>query len=302
MRQNAALALLEAIAARFASGLPQDASVAHFIRSTHGDLPPDRLEALVADGDDPQGASLAELLLFPGEDTARALEPVLAAAALDDAGVAALADRLGRRVTRALAILPDGTRLAVPVSADAAARFVSRLGPLRTLPAETAACVAERFGQDAALALAVAARRTGPAPWTPGAASLARTVASRLPADAPDAGETLHYLVRFLGGLAQGALPLPALIARRGRLAAQLRRARQQEQAMEASNFETLAMTGARLPYLHAPDIARELALADAAILAATGRPAPDTAGSCMDMGVVADMDGLLAALNDQAD
>ncbi|WP_156955691.1 hypothetical protein [Solidesulfovibrio alcoholivorans] len=302
MRQDPALALLDAIASRFASGLPQDASVAHYIRSTHGDLPPQRLEALVADGDDPQGASLAELLLFPGEDTARALEPALAAAALDDAGVAALAANLGQRVIRATAILPDGTRLAVPVSADAAARFVSRLGPQRTLPAAAAACVAERFGDDAALALAVAARRTGPVPWTPGAASLARAVASRLPADAPDAQETLHYVVRFLGGLAQDTLPLPALIARRSRLAAQLRRARQQEQAMKASNFETLAMTGARLPYLHAPDIARELALADAAILAATGRPAPDTTGSCLDMGVVADMDGLLAALDDQAD
>ncbi|HML62500.1 MAG TPA: hypothetical protein PKD41_16525, partial [Solidesulfovibrio sp.] len=108
MLQDPALALLDAIASRFASGLPQDASVAHFIHSTHGDLPPDRLEALVADGDDPQGASLAELLLFPDEDTARALEPALAAATLDDAGVAALAANLGRRVTRALAILPDG--------------------------------------------------------------------------------------------------------------------------------------------------------------------------------------------------
>lgn len=295
-------ALAQAIATRLQTGLPQDAAVAHFIRSTHGDLPPQRLAALVADGDDPQGASLAELLLFPGEDTARALEPALAAADLDAAGVAALVARLATSVRSAVAVLPDGTRLAVPLDADALERFVRRLGPGRTLPRELTALLRARFGPETALETAVAARRAGSSPWRPPLTSLAKTVAARLPADAPRARETLAYVVVFLGGLAAGSLPLPALLARHGKLAAQLRRARQQEQALANSNFETLAMTGARLPYLHAPDIARELALAEAAILAATGRPAPDTGETCLDMGVVADAASLFKALDDQAD
>lgn len=293
--------LAEAVAAHLAKGLPQDAAVAHFIRSTHGALPPHRLAALLADGDDPQGASLAELLLFPGEDTARALEPALARAGLDGDGAAALAERLAAAVDRAVAILPDGTRLAVPMDAEAAARFVARLGPTRGLPEELADLFRRRFGEETALRLGVAARRSGPAPWSPGGVSLARAVASRLPAEAPEAVATLLYLVAFLGGLAAGAPPLPALIARHGRLSAQLRRAHQQELAFSKSNFETIAMTGARLPYLHAPDIARELALCEAAIVAATGRPAPDTAASCLDMGVAADATALFAALDDQS-
>jgi hypothetical protein len=284
------------------AGLPQDAAVAHFIRSTYGDLAPERLAALVAGTDDPQGASLIELLLFPGEDTARLLEPALAEADLDAAGTAALAERLALAATKAVAVLPGGTRLTVPLDAEAVARFVARLGPERSLPAEAAAIVAERFGRDVALALAVTARRSGPTRLGFGATSLLRSVASRLPTDAPQAPEILGYVVRFLGGLADGLLPLPALLARHGRLVAQLRRARTQEQAQAKSNFETLAMTGARLPYLHAPDIAQELALAEAAIVAATGRPAPEAGATCLDLGVVADAADLFAALDDPGD
>lgn len=297
--------LVTAVAAQLEAGLPQDAAVAHFIRSTYGDLPPAKLAALVADADDPQAASLVELLLFPGEDTARLLEPALAAADLDAAGAAALAERLGAAATEAVAVLPDGARLTVPLDAEAVARFVARLGPERSLPAEATAIVAARFGRDVALALAVTARRSGPARLGPGAASLLRSIASRLPKDVPQAPDILGYVVRFLGELAGGHLPLPALFARHGRLVAQLRRARAQEQAQAKSNFETLAMTGARLPYLHAPDIARELALAEAAIVAATGRPAPEAGATCLDMGVVADAAELFAALDhpdDQTD
>ncbi|WP_428568009.1 MAG: hypothetical protein ACP59X_08755 [Solidesulfovibrio sp. DCME] len=302
MNESAQERLVAAISALLAKGLAQDAAVAHFIRSTHGELPPHRLATLLADGDDPQGASLAELLLFPGEDTARALEPDLARAGLDAAGSAALAQRLAAAVTAAVAILPDGTRLTVPMDAEAVARFVSRLGPERGLPRETTHLLTERLGPEVALTVAVAARRSGPAVWPPGAAALVRAVAGRLPAEAPDALATLLYLVGFLGGLAAGALPLPTLMARHGRLSAQLRRARQQELAFSKSNFETIAMTGARLPYLHAPDIARELALCAAAIEAATGRAAPPAEATCLDLGVAADAAALFAVLDDQSD
>ncbi|EHJ46392.1 hypothetical protein DFW101_0375 [Solidesulfovibrio carbinoliphilus subsp. oakridgensis] len=290
--------LVRAVADILAAGLPQDEAVAHFIRSTHGDLPPDALAALLADPGDPQAASLIELLLFPGEAVALALEPALAAARPDEAEAALLAEELAGRVTRAVAVLPDGSRLVVPLSPDDVRRFVGRLAPTRTLPGETAALLAARFGPDAALSLAVAARQTGP-DWTPGAASFFRSLAERLPGGAPNASEILRYVLRFLAGLPAGALPLPALVARRGQLSAQLRRARLQEETLAKSNFETLLLTGARLPYLHAPDIRRELDFADAAILAVTGRPAPDTLGSCLDLGTFSDMDGMLAALGD---
>jgi hypothetical protein len=290
--------LVRAVADMLAAGLPQDAAVAHFIRSTHGDLDPDALAALLADPDDPQAASLIELLLFPGEAVARALEPALAAARLDAAGAARLAEELAGRVTRAVAVLPDGSRLSVALSPEEVRRFVDRLAPTRTLAEETAALLAARFGPEEALTLAVAARQTGP-DWTPGPASFFRSLAERLPDGAPNASEILRYALRFLANLPAGALPLPALFARRGQLAAQLRRAGLQEEALARSNFETLLMTGARLPYLHAPDIRRELGLADAAILAVTGRPAPDTLGTCQDMGTFSDMDGMLTALGD---
>lgn len=293
--------LARAVADLLAAGLPQDEAVTHFIRSTHGDLSPAALAARLADRDDPQVASLAELLLFPGEAVGLALEPALATARPDAAAALGLTEELAATVTQAVAVLADGSRVRFPLFPDDVRRFVARLAPTRTLPGEAAALLVERFGYEPALRLSVVARQTGP-DWAPAATAFFLTLASRLPQDAANTQETLRFALRFLAGLPAPALPLPALIARRGQLAAQLRRAEQQDDALAKSNFETLIMTGARLPYLHAPDIARELALADAIILAVTGRPAPDTTGSCLDMGFFSDVDGMLAALGDQAD
>ena len=294
-------ALAREIAARLTAGLPQDAAVAHFIASTYGALSAGELATLVADRDDPQAASLVELLLFPGEAVARALEPALAAAALDAAGEKRLGALLEQAAPPAVAVLPDGARITVPLESGDLTRFVARLGSTRTLPREAADVVAQRFGADAALETSVAARQGGPE-WTPRNASFFGVLAARLPEEHPASVAALRYALRFLAGLASTALPVPALIARHARLAAQLRRARQQEQALAGSNFETLILTGNRLPYLHAPDISREMGLAEACIIAATGRPAPDMDASCLDMGTVEDVDGLFAALGDGND
>ena len=86
MRVSPQNTLLRAILDLFAAGLPQDAAVTHFIHSTYGALSPAALDALLADREDPQTASLVELLLFPGEAVALTLEPALAEARLDADG------------------------------------------------------------------------------------------------------------------------------------------------------------------------------------------------------------------------
>lgn len=295
-------ALVRAILDILDAGLPQDEAVAHFIASTHGPVPPAGLEALLADRDDPQGASLAELLLFPGTAVALALEPALAAARLDADGQRELAGTLAASARQATAVLPDGERLTFPLQPDDLRRFVGRLAPARNLPDDLRRLLAERFGPEAALAHAVVARHLGP-DWTPAAASFFGALLARLRPDVANAPATIRYVLRFLGSLPEGEFPLPALAARRGRLASQLRRARQQEEVLARSNFETLAMTGNRLPYLHAPDIAHELALADTALLAMTGRPPDDPAGvgQTRDLGDFEAVEDLLRALgNDE--
>ncbi|MHC1788719.1 hypothetical protein [Solidesulfovibrio sp.] len=292
-------ALLAALLDILETGLSQDAAVAHFIGSTHGDLTPQALAALVADPDDPQAASLLELLLFPGPDTALALEDAMGQARLDARDAARLAEALADNATRAIAVMPDGTRLSLPLTREQAARFVSRLAPHRSLPDDLRRLLETRRPADAR-ALAVAARQTGP-DWTPAAVSFCRTLLYRLSPEVPDAAEAIRYVLRFLATLPGASLPLPALMARRSQLVAQLRRAARQDEALANSNYETVIMAGNRLPYLHAPDIARELAQADAVILAVTGRPAIDTGASCQNMGVVADMKHLLRVFDGEA-
>jgi hypothetical protein len=303
MPSHAIAPLARAIADILERGLAQDEAALHCIRSTHGELSPAAIAALAADEDDPQAAPLLELLLFPGRQTALELEEAMTQAALEPADLPALAEALAGLGPRPAALLPDGQVVALPVlEADQAARLVARLAPHRTLPAAARQAV-EAACPGLGRRLAADARQIGPT-WSRGALAFFANCLKRLPAVRPDpekAGAVARFLCRFLADLPGDALPLPALMARQSRLLAQLRRARLQEEALAKSNYETLIMAGNRLPYLHAPDIAEELALAEAAILAVTGRPAPETGPSCQDLGAFAEMEELFAALDDQA-
>ncbi len=290
--------LVAAIIDKLESGLPQDDAVAHFIRSTHGELTPAELAALTADADDPQAESLRELLLFPGPDTALALEPALAAADLSPEETARLADALAANPPRAVALLPDGLDLPLPLTPDQARRFVARLAPQRTLPGELRQLLAARFPAEAP-GLAVAARQTGP-DWTPAATAFLRALLTKLSLQGPGAADAIRFAMRFLADTPRGVPLLPALSARYSQLLAQLRRARLQDEALAKSNYETFILSGNRLPYLHAPDISRELGLAGAVIEAMTGRPAVDAGVSCQDMGVAATLEQVLEVFGDQ--
>lgn len=302
MPSQAIAQLAQAIADILERGLPQDAAALHCIRSTHGELSPAAIAALAADEDDPQAAPLLELLLFPGRQTALELEEAMARAALGPADLPVLAETLAGLGPRPTALLPDGEVVPLPVlELDQAARLVARLAPHRTLPAP-AREAAQAAYPDLGRRLAADARQIGPV-WSRGALAFFGNCLKRLPAVRPDpekAGPVVRFLFRFLADLPENALPLPALMARQARLVAQLRRARLQEEALAKSNYETLIMAGNRLPYLHAPDIAEELALAEAVILAVTGRPAPETGPSCQDLGAFAEMEEVFAALDDQ--
>lgn len=292
--------LLTAIIDILETGLPQDAAVLHFIHTTHGALRAQQLAALVNDPDDAQAETLRELLLFPGPDTALALEPALERARLSVAATARLAEVLAENPPRAVAVMPDGTRLPVPLSPERLRRFVERLAPQRTLPEPLVRLLAERFPHDA-MPLAAAARQLGPN-WSPGAAAFFQTLLVKLAPEAPDIPGVLRFALRFLADTPPATPPLSALSARYSQLLAQLRRAKQQEEALAKSNFETLIMAGARLPYLHAPDIARELGQAAAILEAVTGRPAVDTGTSCQNMGVAASLEQVFSAFGEEAD
>ena len=292
--------LMTAIIDILESGLPQDAAVVHFIRSTYGELSPHQLAALIADPNDLQADALRELLLFPGPDTALALEPALAQARLSADATARLADALAENPPQAAAAMPDGTRLPLTPTPEQIRRFVARLAPQRNLPEPIQQLLAARFPADA-LALALTARQTGPE-WTPGAAAFFQTLLAKLPSETPDAPNLLRFALRFLADAPAGTPPLPALTARYSQLLAQLRRARQQDETLTKSNYETLIMAGARLPYLHAPDIIRELEQAAALIAAVTGRPAVDAGASCQNMGHAASLEQVLEVFGKQAE
>lgn len=293
--------LARTIASVLEQGLPQDAATAHCLASTLGPLSPAALAARLDDADDGEAGPLRELLLFPGPVTARELEPALAAAACDAADVAALARLLADTVTHVRVLVPDLPPFTLTVTAQELARLLTRLGPARTAPAGLRHILADRFPPETALDLAVACRQAGLS-WSRPQESFLAALLTRLDPQAPESPAALRFALRFLADLAPDAPPLAALPRLRERLASQLTRARAQETVLAGSNFETLAMIGLRLPYLHAPDIARDLGQLDLILLAVTGRLGVAQAAVRRDLGNVSDMGDLLAALSSLED
>jgi len=299
MAVNPIITLAGDIADRLARGLDQDADSAHCLVSTLGPLAPEDLAARLADPGDSEIAPLRELFFFPGPDLARDLEPALVEANLDAAGETALSRTLADTLPPVRIVLPSGEAFVLKMTPAEIEIWVRRLRPSRTAPAAVRQALSTRFPHDRALELAVACRQTGPDWTTPGREPFFLALLARLPSadTTPPADETVRFALRFLAALPAADLPLAALPRHREGLANQLRRAKAQEETLARSNFETRIMTGIRLPYLHAPDIARELALADAALLALTGRTGASREPIRRDLGTVTDAAGLLAAL-----
>lgn len=295
METSPRAALVRAIADRLAQGLAQDAATAHCLAASLGELPPAELAARLGDPDDLEAAPLRELVLFPGRGLLRALEPALTAADLDDAGQTALVRELAGAVRETAIALPDGPTLRLPLAASDLHIFVVRLRPTATPPLAVREALCRRFAPATALDLAVDCRQSGLA-WTPPRRGFLTTLLAR-PLPEADAPAVIHYALRFLGELRPDEPPLAALPRRREVLAQHYHRACLQEQSLARSNFETLLLTGARLPHLHAPDLAQEIGWLDAILLALTGRTGESQTPSQRELGTLADVDDLLEAL-----
>jgi hypothetical protein len=296
MDTQAATVLSRAVTALLAAGLVQDAATAHCLASTLGPLPPEVLAARLGTADDLEAAPLRELLLFPGRDTALALEPALTAAELDAAGQATLVAGLSGEVRVIRLLLPQAPPLELAVGPADLGRFVDRLRPSHTPPRAIRQVLAERFPPPTDLELAVDCRLAA-LTWSAPRRSFVETLLRRLDPSAADTPPAVRFALGFLAELTPDTPPLAALPRRRAALSAQLRQARRQEDALAASNFETLLLTGARFPHLHGPDIARDLALLDAIALALTGRLGASGGPEPRDLGTVADAEGLFQAL-----
>lgn len=299
MDASPAATVARAIADRLGQGLVQDQATAHVLASTLDPLDPTILAARLGDPDDLEAAPLRELLLFPGPDTALALEPVLGAADLDPTDAATLVRSLAGMV-RAVRVLVAGLPpLTLEMAEAELAVFVGRLRPASTAPAPIRSLLAERFAPEAALSLAVACRHGG-FDWTPPRRAFLTALLSRLDAASEETPDAVRFALGFLADLPPDTAPLDALSGHREHLTSRLRRAEAQAAALAGSNFETLLATGHRLPYLHAPDIARELALADRILVALTGRAGTGLGPVRRDLGTVADLAGLLDAMDDR--
>lgn len=280
----------------FEEGLPQDAAVLHYMASTHGGASPSDFQAILADRDDPDATSLAELLLFPDKDALNRLELVLEKADCSPKDALTVAEAVGQACPGTRAVLPGGEEVPLPLEPGDAARFVERLRLEHTPPRELSGAVGARFLGESGAPLKVALRHCR-LEWTAGRifflAALIRNMAST--------GEELDVLVwalTYLGGLPEGAPPLDSLGMKYAELTTRLRRALDFQADLAKSSFEVLMAQGVRAPLLHPDAIRRELAMLETVCLAVAGRPAWTLAGMTeVDIGLFEDGEAMIAAL-----
>ena len=171
--------VLERLETLLDAGLPQDQASLDAVLAALGEADAyAALARLAVDPEDAEHAPLVALLLSPGPQVKRLLEPVLAAADLDKTQAEELAERLAARRTKgrakgqtggagqALALLPDGALVQLAAPAEGLRCFVRRLRPQATAPAELRAVIARRCGTELGLALCVLLRHSR-LDWTP---------------------------------------------------------------------------------------------------------------------------------------
>jgi hypothetical protein len=147
--------LAAAIAGELERATPVGPDVVRFAETALGGADDRALLAVLADRDDPDHETLAELLLFPDAGMKAALEPLLAAVRLEPAQERAVAETLAGLAPAARFLLPGGAMVSLAPLAQALAGVVARLRPADGAPRTLAGAVDDALPPEAALAARV---------------------------------------------------------------------------------------------------------------------------------------------------
>lgn len=299
MDQDPVARLSLAISHIFAQGLPQGPEVLQYMRSCFGVHGAQDLAKLLTDREASETASLAELLLSPGQETFLALEPILADCPCSPDQVRTVARAVAQDTQATSVILPGPERVPVAVTSAEIESFVARLGLDRTIPEELAQVLdePERFPRDLALAARVRLRHCQLA-WSGARVAFLAGLLRRLEQGAPRVLEMLDWALSFLGGQEAWFDPVRALGRRHEELSCLLTRSVELQASLARGNYETLIMQGGRVALPHPEALIREMDLLDQASLLVLGRPAEALAGVIEeDLGSHQDPESLLQAL-----
>jgi hypothetical protein len=279
----------------FEHGLPQDDAVLHYMASTHGGVSPRDFRVVLANRDDPDAASLAELLLFPDNDALNRLELLLEGEEFSPMDAQAVAEAL-EGIAESRAILPGGEEVPVILEQGDATRFVERLRLEHTPPSELTEAVTAEFPDESGAPLKVALRHSR-LEWTVARIIFLAALIRNIPAK-DDPLEVLLWALTYLGALPDGVSAMDSLGMKYAELTTRLRRSLDFHAALSKSSFEVMMAQGVRAPLLHPDAIRRELAMLETVCLAVAGRPAWTLAGMTeTDLGEVDDGEAALDIL-----
>ncbi|MBF0482491.1 MAG: hypothetical protein HQK81_14390 [Desulfovibrionaceae bacterium] len=279
------------------AGLPQDEQTVRAINASCDPIIPIGPIGLAADPGGGDEAVARALLLYPAEETKIALEPDLERAACSPDDARLTAELLCRSASRAAAVFPDGSRLDLALEPEDARTFVRRLRPECNPPGVLREILDTRFDPGMATRLKVVLRHAPVALGEAGAGFMRSLLAGTRATDGALVELTV-FALRFWEGLAPVQTPEQGLARRWRTLAAQLKQAERQHDALDQSSFEIMISQGARLPHLHEESLRRELALLTLIARAiGLGGAGALSGGVDRDLGASEDAEGLIARL-----
>jgi len=279
----------------FEQGLPQDEAVLHYMVSTHGGASPSDFRTVLENRDDPDAASLTDLLLFPDNDALNRLELLLEGSECSPMDALAVADALAK-TSSTRAILPGGGEVPVLIERGNATRFVERLRLEHSPPRELTEAVTAGFPGENGAPLKVALRHCR-LEWNVERICFLAALIRNIPTTG-EALDILAWTLTYLGALPDGASALDSLGIKYAELTTRLRRSLDFHAALSKSSFEVMMAQGVRAPLLHPDAIRRELAMLETVCLAVAGRPAWTLAGMTeTDLGEVDDGEAALDIL-----
>jgi len=293
--------LEDALLGRLSQGVAHDASIFEFADATHGQGSAEGVRAILADPDSPDAATLAGLLLFPGEALLAELEPLLEQAACSPADASQVAEAVEARCVSARAGLPGGELIDVPLEPGAARTFVARLRLGHNPPPVLAAVLASRYPGPESWALKARLRHCR-LEWSPERIAFLASLLGNMPQTKAGPGEetrdVLDWAVGYLESLPPDAPALDHLGGRYAELTTLLKRAQDFHAALAKTSYEVMMAQGARVSLPQPDQVRRELALLDVVCRAVAGRPAWTLAGMLeMDLGFAEDGEAVIAAL-----
>ena len=266
--------LAEKIAGMCQEGFFLSDAVSHYIDSTFSNPSVEELEGIIADEFNCEREPLMELLFFPDEATQCKLEEILQANDFQTPDEQQVVNCfISRHPEAVLRFYDKRGVLKLPVTADTARQFVSRLKITKKLDKRVRLAIEKNASANLGKLCKVKLRNARFV-QTEASTMFLCTFFTKLNTEGDDFLDCLEFVLKFLDELPEEKDLFQALIRKKRFYAENLQRAEKYAQQMKSANMENLLQQGLRIPHFDVAEAWKMIPLIDKISQAVFGKTA----------------------------